>query len=121
MRPISAIPAQAVKTFHRIHKQTDMSFVGVINLAGKATIHRAAEFKQTCLDAVGQANQANLKNVEINWVGALALDASILQLLFAVAREKEICSTGDPCEAIRHTLTLAGVDASLRPLTSNPE
>ena len=87
-----------------------------INLEGKATIHRAVEIKQMCVDAAADGSET----VNVNWLGCLGIDTSILQLLLAVSREKQLRGVGDPVESIREALALAGVDSSLQS-TSNPE
>lgn len=85
-------------------------------MEGKATIHQAVQFRQRCLEA--QASEDPI--VEIDWEGSLGLDTSILQLLLALSREKQLCGVGDPGEAVREALAIAGFDANLKP-TSNPE
>lgn len=88
-----------------------------IHLEGKATIHKAAEYHQACLAAQAAADDPM---VEINWAGSLGLDTSILQLLLALSREKQLCGVGDPGEAVREALAIAGFDKNLKPI-SNPE
>jgi hypothetical protein len=89
----------------------------MIKLYGKRTVHTAAEFQQECIQ---QLEDPGSSQIEVNWAGSLGLDTSVLQLLLALSREKQLCGTGDPGEAVREALALAGVDSSLRPI-SNPE
>ena len=87
-----------------------------IQMEGKASIRNADQFQKACLDAQASEDQT----VEINWAGSVGLDTSVLQLLIALSREKQLCGVGEPGEAVRDALAIAGFDASLRPI-SNPE
>ncbi len=88
----------------------------ILPIEGKATIHRAEQYRQACLAACSSGEPW----VEIHWAGASAIDTSVLQLLLALGREKEIRSIGEPVQAVADTLAMAGFDASLRPITWNP-
>jgi hypothetical protein len=87
-----------------------------ISMEGKATIHHATRFQDACLAARADDDPV----VELDWAGSLGIDTSILQLLIALSREKQIRGVGDPGKGIREALAIAGFDPNLKPI-SNPE
>jgi hypothetical protein len=90
--------------------------MATIDMQGKATIREVAKYQEMCLEARDSGDST----VEINWAGSLGIDTSVLQLLLALSREKELCGVGDPGEAVREALALAGFDSNLKPI-SYPE
>lgn len=85
----------------------------MIELAGDATIHVAKPFLENCLRILRETDEP----LRVDWSRVTSIDTSILQILIALSRERKT-EFGQPSEAVKATLELAGLGSILSSTTT---
>lgn len=80
-----------------------------IKLQGKATASKAASILEMCQEALRESQDP----IHVDWSDIEAIDASVLQILLALKKERPV-QFSEPPQNIRQTLSMIGLAEQLR-------